>query len=63
MWLSQSGNPVNLRDIIGNKNVANDDSVTAVFYGIETYSQSMQTMRSPESPARMGSLAGTDDQK
>lgn len=36
MRLSQSGSPVNLRDIIGDNNVGNDDSVTVMFYGIET---------------------------
>lgn len=62
MRLSQSGNPVNFRDVIGN-NVGTDDSVTGVFYWIETDSQSTQTVRSPESPSRMGGLAGPDDQK
>lgn len=63
MRLSQSGNPVNFRDVIGGNNVGTDDSVPGAFCWIETDSQSTQTVRSPESPSRMGGLAGLDDQK
>lgn len=63
MWLSENGHPINLRDDFGDNNDDRDDNVIVMFYEAETCSQSMQTIRSPESLEGMEGLAVTKDQK